>query len=207
MLFRSGDVRQGRTREFLARAVEADNATGTVEHHDQAGRGVEDRGDEVAFGAQLRLQALEAALGVRLLLRSTHSMRLTPDGERALVRAKELLGSWAAFESELRGGGDEPTGALRVVAPHAFGQERLIGPLVHYLRRHPQVKVDMRISNRVVDLVEEGIDVALRVRGTLDDSGSLVVKKLGESNTVLVASPLQLERQGKPNSKIGRAHV
>ena len=136
-----------------------------------------------------RLQALEAALGVRLLLRSTHSMRLTPDGERALVRAKELLGSWAAFESELRGGGDEPTGALRVVAPHAFGQERLIGPLVHYLRRHPQVKVEWLLHDdrAVGDFISQGIDCAIQV-GEVTDA-SLVAIRLGEVPRILVAAP------------------
>ena len=74
-----------------------------------------------------------------------------------------------------------------------------IGPILpRFLARYPQVKVDLKISNRAVDLVEEGFDVALRVRTTLDDSGSLVVKNLGTTRTLLVASPAQLARQGTP---------
>ncbi len=69
-----------------------------------------------------------------------------------------------------------------------------------FLARYPQVKVDMRVSNRVVDLVEEGVDVALRVRSTLEASGSLVVKNLGLTHTPLVASPALLRRQGRPAS-------
>jgi DNA-binding transcriptional LysR family regulator len=69
-----------------------------------------------------------------------------------------------------------------------------------FLARYPQVRIDMRVSNRVVDLVEEGVDVALRVRPSLDDSGSLVVKNLGATYALLVASPAQLRRQGNPTS-------
>ena len=86
-----------------------------------------------------RLQLLERSLGLRLLQRTTHSMRLTMDGERCYARAKVLLDSWACFESELRGASDEPEGMLRVVVPHAFGQERLVKPLAEYLNRHPRM--------------------------------------------------------------------
>ncbi len=77
--------------------------------------------------------------------------------------------------------------------------QRTLGPILpQFLARYPQVRIDMRVSNRVVDLVEEGFDVALRVRPTLDDSGSLVVKNFGTSRTLLVASPAQLARQSRP---------
>jgi DNA-binding transcriptional LysR family regulator len=68
------------------------------------------------------------------------------------------------------------------------------------MARYPEVRVDIAVTNRVVNLVEEGIDVALRVRPTLDDSGSLVVKRLGNSQTLLVGTPGQLDRQGRPTS-------
>src|SRR3954471_3408985 len=89
-----------------------------------------------------RLQALERSLGLRLLQRSTHAMTLTADGERCYEGAKELIASWKAFESELRGAEDEPEGLLRVVAPHAFGQQLLVGPLSEYMRDHPRVTVE-----------------------------------------------------------------
>jgi DNA-binding transcriptional LysR family regulator len=76
-----------------------------------------------------------------------------------------------------------------------------------FLARYPLVKVDLRVSNRAVDLVEEGVDVALRVRATLDDSGSLVVKNLGQTQTFLVASPAQFKRQGQPVSVDELAHM
>ena len=81
----------------------------------------------------------------------------------------------------------EPSGLLRIACPVTLAQTT-VGPLLPlYLERYPKVRVDMRVSNRVVDLVEEGVDVALRVRQTLDDSGSLVVKRLAVSQTLLVA--------------------
>jgi DNA-binding transcriptional LysR family regulator len=76
-----------------------------------------------------RLKALEKSLGVRLLQRSTHAMKLTDDGMRCYARAKELIAGWQEFESEIRGAGDEPVGLLRVMAPHAFGQQQLVAPL------------------------------------------------------------------------------
>ncbi len=136
-----------------------------------------------------RLQALERALGVRLLLRSSHAMRLTPDGERCHARAKELLANWAAFESEVRGGGDEPAGTLRVIAPHAFGQERLVGPLAMYLRRFPKVQIEWLLHDdrAIGDFISQGIDCAIQV-GEVTDA-SLVAIRLAEVPRIVVASP------------------
>ena len=76
-----------------------------------------------------------------------------------------------------------------------------VGPLIpRFLLRHPEVRIDMQVTNRVIDLVQEGVDVALRVRSTLDDSGSLVVKNLGETQALMLASPQLLERQGRPQA-------
>jgi len=82
-----------------------------------------------------RLKALEKSLGVRLLQRSTHAMKLTDDGVRCYARAKELIAGWQEFESEIRGAVDEPVGMLRVVAPHAFGQHEL-GRQVDLVAQH-----------------------------------------------------------------------
>ena len=134
-----------------------------------------------------RLQALERSLGVRLLRRSTHSMTLTEDGQRCLERARELLANWHAFEADLRGAGDEPEGTLRVVAPHAFGQQQLIAPLAEYLARYPRVNVDWLLHDRRPDFIAEGIDCAIQV-GSVDDP-LLVAVKLGEVDRVAVAAP------------------
>ena len=92
----------------------------------------------------------------------------------------------------------EPRGTIRVTCPNTLAQT-VVGPLLpSFLARHPHVQVHMQISNRVVDLIEEGVDVALRVRASLADSGSLVIKQLGRSRSLIVAAPALLQRQGVP---------
>jgi DNA-binding transcriptional LysR family regulator len=147
-----------------------------------------------------RVAELETRLGVRLLQRTTRKLSVTEVGEVYLRHCLAMRDAAEAAAEAVEQVQTEPRGTIRVACPVTLAQTT-VGPIMAlFLARHPQVRVDMRVSNRVVDLVEEGVDVALRVRPTLDDSGSLVVKKLGESATVLVASPLQLERQGQPAS-------
>ncbi|MEZ2299061.1 LysR family transcriptional regulator [Variovorax sp. RCC_210] len=147
-----------------------------------------------------RLQALERSLGVRLLQRSTHAMKLTEDGERCFDRAKELILSWSAFEAELRGAGDQPEGRLRVVAPHAFGQQLLVGPLAAYLKRHPQVTVEWLLHDgphdETPDFITEGVDCAVRV-GQVSDPG-LVAIRLSEVPRIAFAAPSMFEGVALP---------
>ena len=138
-----------------------------------------------------RLQQLERSLGLRLLQRSTHAMKLTEDGERCFERAKDLLSGWEAFESDLRGAGVEASGSLRVVVPHAFGQVQLIGPLTEFLRRHPRITVDWLLHERPNDFVAQGLDCAIQV-GEVTDS-SLVAIKLAEVPRIMVCTPSVLE--------------
>ncbi len=134
-----------------------------------------------------RLQALEQQLGVRLLQRSTHGMRLTADGERCFARAKDLLASWAAFEADLRGAQQEPQGMLRVAVPHAFGQERFVTPLARYLAQHPRVSVEWLLRDDVRDFIATGIDCAIQVGQPTDPS--VVAIKLSEVPRHVVAAP------------------
>ncbi|MDM0037190.1 LysR family transcriptional regulator [Variovorax sp. J22P271] len=143
-----------------------------------------------------RLQALERLLGVRLLRRSTHAMKLTEDGERCVERARELIDSWQAFESDLRGDDDEPEGMLRVVAPHAFGQQLLVGPLADYLRQHPRVSVEWLLHDRRPDFIAEGVDCAIQV-GEVSDLGVVAIK-LTEVPRIVVAAPSVLEDMPAP---------
>lgn len=142
-----------------------------------------------------RLQQLERTLGVRLLQRSTHAMKLTEDGERCFERAKELLSGWEAFESDLRGAGVEASGSLRIVVPHAFGQLQLIGPLAEFMRRHPRISVDWLLHERPTDFVSHGIDCAIQV-GEVTDS-SLVAIRLAEVPRAIVAAPSLLKGLSK----------
>ena len=154
-----------------------------------------------------RVAELETRLGVRLLQRTTRKLSVTEVGEVYLRHCIAMRDAADAAAEAVEQVQTEPRGTIRVACPVTLAQST-VGPIMAlFLARHPLVKVDMRVSNRVVDLVEEGVDVALRVRGTLDDSGSLVVKKLGETNTYLVASPRQLERQGRPIQLQDLAHM
>lgn len=143
-----------------------------------------------------RLQTLERVLGLALLQRSTHSMKLTVDGERCFERAKELLASWQAFESDLRGDGDEPEGTLRVLAPHAFGQQQLVGPLADYLRRYPRVSVEWLLRDGTPNFIAEGIDCAIQV-GEVSDP-SVVAIRLSEVPRIVVAAPSVLGGAAPP---------
>jgi len=147
-----------------------------------------------------RVAELETHLGVRLLQRTTRKLSLTEVGEIYHRHCAAMRDAADAAAEAVEQAQTEPRGTIRVACPVTLAQST-VGPIMAaFLARYPQVKVDMRVSNRVVDLVEEGIDVALRVRPTLEDSGSLVVKNLGLTQTYLVASPAQLKRQGQPAS-------
>lgn len=145
-----------------------------------------------------RVAELEARLGVRLLQRTTRKLSLTEVGEVYLRHSLAVRDAAEAAAQAVEQVHSAPRGTIRVACPVTLAQST-VGPIMGlFLARYPQVKVDMRVSNRVVDLVEEGVDVALRVRASLEESGSLVVKRLGESTSWLVASPAQLDRQGRP---------
>jgi DNA-binding transcriptional LysR family regulator len=147
-----------------------------------------------------RVAELEARLGVRLLQRTTRKLSLTEVGEVYLRHCTAMRDAAEAAAEAIEQVQTEPRGTIRVTCPVTLAQTT-VGPIMPiFLARYPQVKVDMRVSNRAVDLVEEGVDVALRVRATLDDSGSMVVKNLGLTKTFLVASPAQLRRQGAPQT-------
>ncbi len=168
---------------------------------------VVDRGGFAAAGRTLglpksklsrRVAELEAQLGVRLLHRTTRKLSLTAVGEQYHRHCVAMREDAQAAADAVAQAQSEPSGTIRVACPVTLAQTTL-GPLLpQFLARYPRVRVDMRVSNRTVDLVEEGFDVALRVRPTLDDSGSLVVKNFGTTQTLLVASPSQLARQGRP---------
>ena len=170
---------------------------------------VVDRGGFAAAGRTLglpksrlsrRVAELEARLGVRLLQRTTRKLSLTAVGEQYHRHCVAMREDAQAADDAVAQAQTEPRGTIRIACPVTLAQTTL-GPILPlFLARYPQVKVDMRVSNRVVDLVEEGFDVALRVRPTLDDSGSLVVKNFGLTHTLLVASPAQLTRQGVPRT-------
>ncbi len=145
-----------------------------------------------------RVSELEAQLGVRLLQRTTRKLSLTGVGEAYLRHCQVVRESAQAALDAVAQVQTEPRGTLRVSCPVTLAQTVLAELMPVFLARHPLVRVELQISNRVVNLVDEGVDVALRVRASLEDSGSMVVKRLDVARQVLVASPELLIRQGTP---------
>ena len=147
-----------------------------------------------------RVSELEAQLGVRLLQRTTRKIALTEVGEAYLRHCQAMRESAQAAWDTVARVQAAPRGTIRVSCPVTLAQTVLGELMPVFLARHPQVRVEMQVSNRAVNLVEEGVDVALRVRSSLDDSASMVVKRLDIARQVLVASPDLLMRQGTPET-------
>lgn len=146
--------------------------------------------------ASKHIQDLETDLGVKLFNRTTRQLSLTESGETLQASAVALLEGFEAVEQELRSRTRTPKGNLRISAPMSFGLRHL-GPIFNsFLKRFPDMTLDIRFDDRVTNIVEEGIDVAIRIR-TLPDS-SLVARRLAPARMVLCASPDYLLKHGEP---------
>lgn len=143
-----------------------------------------------------RLDALEARLGVKLLVRTTRRIALTHEGSAFLEDGQRLLTDLGNAEASVSAGGVKASGHLRITAPAGFGR-RHVAPLVPRFRElHPEVTVSLNLSDRVVDVAGEGYDCAVRV-GDLPDS-SLVSVRLADNRRLCVATPSYLQRHGRP---------
>ncbi|MBK8336550.1 MAG: LysR family transcriptional regulator [Sterolibacteriaceae bacterium] len=143
-----------------------------------------------------RIDALEARLGVKLMVRTTRRLTLTFEGAAFLENCQRLLNDLDDAESSVSEGGVKATGLLRVTAPAGFGR-RHVAPLVEtYIAENPDVSVSLDLSDRIVDIVTEGVDCAVRI-GDLDDS-RLISTKLAETRRAVVASPAYLAAHGTP---------
>jgi DNA-binding transcriptional LysR family regulator len=143
-----------------------------------------------------RIDALEERLGVKLLLRTTRRITLTHEGSAFLEDCQRLLSDLASAEASVSAGGVKASGHLRITAPAGFGR-RHVAPLVpRFLAQHPDVSLSLNLSDRLVDIVNEGVDCAVRV-GDLPDS-ALVSVRLAENRRLCVASPAYLKRAGTP---------
>jgi len=142
--------------------------------------------------------ALESRLGVRLLQRTTRRVALSAAGRNYFTRCEALLAEFEGADAEVRDLGASLRGTLRVSAATGSGQTLLAPVVAQFLAAHPLLTLDLQLTNRYVDLIEEGYDLALRV-GALADS-RLVVRRLAPSRRILIASPQYLERRGAPRS-------
>ncbi|VTU13076.1 D-malate degradation protein R [Variovorax sp. SRS16] len=139
---------------------------------------------------------LEARFGVRLLNRSTRSVSLTDAGQLLLERSKPLMEMIELTQSELQEHAGHPRGRLRVTAPHGLGQSSLPSILGEFIASYPDVHVSLQLSNRVIDLVEEGVDIAVRLGRIRDEN--LIVRRLRLMDLVLCATPAYWARRGLP---------
>ncbi len=145
-----------------------------------------------------RIARLEQQLGVRLFHRSTRRQSLTEDGQAYFERCVKALAELDAAEAALDSGRREPSGRLRVSAPVLFGRHCVAPVLLELARRHPRLDIDLSFNDRVVDLVEEGYDLAIRV-GRLPDSATLAARRLAEENLGVCAAPAYLAERGLPH--------
>lgn len=145
-----------------------------------------------------RLDALESRLGVRLLLRTTRKLTLTFEGQAFLEDCQKLLNDLANAEAAVSLGSVQASGYLKVSAPAGFGRQH-VAPLVgDFMQANPGVAVNLDLSDRIVDLINESIDCAIRI-GELTDS-SLISVRLGEMRRMVVASPAYLVEHGVPRN-------
>ncbi|MDR1075737.1 MAG: LysR family transcriptional regulator [Xanthomonadaceae bacterium] len=145
-----------------------------------------------------RISQLEIDLGVRLLQRSTRRFAVTDVGQSVYRHAQTMLSEAQAAREVVDRLSAEPRGLVRVSAPVTMAQMQFPKLLPKFFAQYPKVRLQVHISNRRVDLINEGFDVALRVRSRLDDDGSLVMRSFGHIQELLVASPKYLDRAGRP---------
>lgn len=145
-----------------------------------------------------QIAALEQELKVTLILRNTHGLALTDSGNILLGRARRILSEVAEAKDMVSGYSEAPRGMLRVAAPATFGR-LFVSPLVApFLKLYPDVRIELRLNERLTDPISSGVDIALRI-GSLDDS-NLVAVKLAPFRRVLCASPRYVDAHGYPES-------
>lgn len=147
-----------------------------------------------------RIASLEERLGVRLLHRSTRRLSLTPVGERYYERCRAMVSEAEAATDVVEQIQARPRGRVRITCPALMGQSSL-GPIaVEFMLRYPEVHVSLVATDRIVDLIDEGFDVAIRFRSRPLEDSSLVARPLGESGNHLVGAPAYLDANGRPRT-------
>ncbi|HET7779869.1 MAG TPA: LysR family transcriptional regulator, partial [Rudaea sp.] len=145
-----------------------------------------------------RIAQLEERLGVRLLQRSTRRFAVTEAGQRFYRHCQAVMAEAQAAEEAVAQLTTEPRGLVRMSCPVSFTQNLMASILPGFMEKFPQVKLLVLSTNRRVDLINEGVDIAMRVRFKLDTDSDLVIRSFGHSHSVLVASPAYLDQHGRP---------
>jgi DNA-binding transcriptional LysR family regulator len=151
-----------------------------------------------ATAASRQVADLEARLGVRLLHRTTRRLYLTDNGRGYYEQCAQILNDLDEAELAISSAAGRPQGLLRVAAPVSFGIQHLTPLFLDYMERYPEVKLDVSLADRMVDLVEEGYDLALRI--TQELKTTLVARTLAQMRLAVCAAPAYLERRGVPRT-------
>src|SRR6266571_3242497 len=144
------------------------------------------------------IAALEDHLGARLLQRTTRNVVLTDVGARYLERVRRILADVEEAEGSVQAERSRPSGRLVLSAPVGFGRLHVSPVVSAYLARYPEVSCELRLADRIINLVEDGVDLAVRI-GHLADS-SLVARQVGDMRRIVVASPSYLKENGEPRT-------
>jgi DNA-binding transcriptional LysR family regulator len=151
-----------------------------------------------------QIAALEAHLGVKLMARSTRRLTLTSAGTAYLEKCRVILNLVEAAETGIAEERLTPRGQIRLSLPLSFGLKRLASPLLEFAKLYPEVSLDMDYSDRRANLIEEGLDLSIRITRRLE--GSDIARKIGTSNMHVIASPDYLARYGRPKHPAELAH-
>lgn len=144
------------------------------------------------------ISKLEESLGVRLIHRTTRRVSLTEEGIDFLPHAEKVLESVELAQASVGSGSVTPQGTLRITAPASFGRMHVVPALAGFMDQYPNLSLDLRLSDSILDMVEGGFDIAIR-NSRLNDS-TLVARKLASDNRMVLASPAFLEKYSEPNS-------
>ena len=139
---------------------------------------------------------LENRLGVRLLNRTTRKISLTPEGSAYFSRCQDILAEIEEAEAELARFRGQPRGLLKISTGTAFGMHQLVPALPRFMERYPEIKVELLVSDRRVDILEEGLDMAIFIDAQADSS--LIARRIVDLDRIVCASPIYLEKYGTP---------
>lgn len=146
--------------------------------------------------ASSHMNKLEESLGVRLIQRTTRKISLTEEGETFLLHAEDIISSIDTARSAVGVGSVTPHGTLRITAPASFGRMHLVPALESFMMQYPKLTIDLKLSDRILNVVEEGFDIAIR-DAALNDS-TLRAKKIADDRRIVVASPKYIASHGIP---------
>jgi DNA-binding transcriptional LysR family regulator len=157
-----------------------------------------------ASGVSRILGRLERRLGVRLLHRTTRKVALTSEGSVFFADCRQILSRIEEAESQVARQLADPTGLLRVQCGAAFGEQLLVPQLPEFLKRYPGIRIELALTDRIVDLVHESADIAIRIGG--DPPASVVARKICDLERIICASPAYLRRRGEPRDPLELSH-